>query len=64
MPITVTDELPAIAQLRHENVFVMPQSRASTQEIRPMRLAILNLMPNKVETEVQFISYWPIRLCK
>ncbi|WP_462173846.1 homoserine O-succinyltransferase [Pseudoalteromonas xiamenensis] len=55
MPITVKDDLPAIAKLRHENVFVMPQSRALTQEIRPMRLAILNLMPNKVETEVQFI---------
>ncbi|GMM82966.1 homoserine O-succinyltransferase [Pseudoalteromonas sp. MTN2-4] len=55
MPITVKDELPAIATLRHENVFVMPKSRARTQEIRPMRLAILNLMPNKVETEVQFI---------
>ncbi|WP_404394414.1 homoserine O-succinyltransferase [Pseudoalteromonas phenolica] len=55
MPITVKDELPAIATLRQENVFVMPKSRARTQEIRPMRLAILNLMPNKVETEVQFI---------
>ncbi|ESP95445.1 MULTISPECIES: homoserine O-succinyltransferase [Pseudoalteromonas] len=55
MPITVKDELPAIARLRHENVFVMPKSRAMSQEIRPMRLAILNLMPNKVETEVQFI---------
>ncbi|SFB83557.1 homoserine O-succinyltransferase [Pseudoalteromonas denitrificans] len=55
MPITVQDQLPAIAALRNENVFVMPQSRAKTQEIRPMRLAILNLMPNKVETEVQFI---------
>ena len=33
MPITVTDELPAISQLRHENVFVIPQSRASTQEM-------------------------------
>jgi homoserine O-succinyltransferase/O-acetyltransferase len=55
MPITVTDELPAIARLRQENVFVMPKTRAKTQEIRPMRLAILNLMPNKVETEVQFI---------
>ncbi|MEM0513862.1 homoserine O-succinyltransferase [Pseudoalteromonas sp. YIC-827] len=55
MPITVQDALPAISQLRQENVFVMPKSRASTQEIRPMRLAILNLMPNKVETEVQFI---------
>ncbi len=55
MPITVKDELPAIARLRQENVFVMPKSRARSQEIRPMRLAILNLMPNKVETEVQFI---------
>jgi homoserine O-succinyltransferase len=55
MPITVKDELPAIARLRQENVFVMPKTRAKTQEIRPMRLAILNLMPNKVETEVQFI---------
>ncbi|MBQ4844969.1 homoserine O-succinyltransferase [Pseudoalteromonas sp. MMG005] len=55
MPITVKDELPAIVQLRQENVFVMPKSRAKSQEIRPMRLAILNLMPNKVETEVQFI---------
>ena len=55
MPITVKDALPAITALRQENVFVMPQSRARTQEIRPMRLAILNLMPNKIETEVQFI---------
>lgn len=55
MPITVRDQLPAINALRQENVFVIPQSRAQTQEIRPMRLAILNLMPNKVETEVQFI---------
>lgn len=55
MPITVRDQLPAINTLRQENVFVMPESRAKTQEIRPMRLAILNLMPNKVETEVQFI---------
>ena len=55
MPITVKDELPEIVQLRQENVFVMPKSRAKSQEIRPMRLAILNLMPNKVETEVQFI---------
>jgi homoserine O-succinyltransferase len=55
MPITVRDQLPAINTLRQENVFVMPHSRADSQAIRPMRLAILNLMPNKVETEVQFI---------
>lgn len=55
MPITVEDELPAIARLRHENVFVMPKRVQKPKKYAPMRLAILNLMPNKVETEVQFI---------
>lgn len=55
MPIKVKDELPAIDALLSENVFVMPASRANSQDIRPMRLGILNLMPNKVETEVQLI---------
>lgn len=55
MPITVRDELPAIDQLQRENVFVMRQSRAEHQDIRPLKLAILNLMPNKVETETQLI---------
>lgn len=55
MPITVKDFLPAIDILRKENIYVMPKTRAVTQEIRPIKIAILNLMPNKSETETQFI---------
>ncbi|MBT9432168.1 homoserine O-succinyltransferase [Candidatus Sodalis endolongispinus] len=55
MPIRVFDELPAVNFLRNENVFVMTSSRASTQEIRPLKVLILNLMPKKIETENQFL---------
>ncbi|QWA10952.1 homoserine O-succinyltransferase [Sodalis ligni] len=55
MPIRVLDELPAVNFLRNENVFVMTTSRASTQEIRPLKVLILNLMPKKIETENQFL---------
>lgn len=51
MPIRVQDELPAVNFLRDENVFVMTTSRATTQEIRPLKVLILNLMPKKIETE-------------
>ena len=47
MPIRVPDELPAVNFLREENVFVMTTSRASGQEIRPLKVLILNLMPKK-----------------
>lgn len=47
MPIRVPDELPAVSFLRNENVFVMASSRAKTQEIRPLKVLILNLMPKK-----------------
>ena len=50
MPIRVPDELPAVNFLREENVFVMTTSRASGQEIRPLKVLILNLMPKKIET--------------
>ncbi|MDK9759348.1 homoserine O-succinyltransferase, partial [Vibrio sp. D173a] len=43
MPIRIPDQLPASDVLREENIFVMPLSRASTQEIRPLRVLILNL---------------------
>lgn len=49
MPIRVPDELPAVNFLREENVFVMTTSRASGQEIRPLKVLILNLMPKKIE---------------
>ncbi|MFI2994044.1 homoserine O-succinyltransferase [Klebsiella aerogenes] len=55
MPIRVQDELPAVNFLRDENVFVMTTSRATTQEIRPLKVLILNLMPKKIETENQFL---------
>lgn len=55
MPIRVPDELPAVNFLRQENVFVMTTSRAMHQEIRPLKVLILNLMPKKIETENQFL---------
>ncbi|WP_039055778.1 homoserine O-succinyltransferase [Enterobacter sp. Bisph1] len=55
MPIRVQDELPAVNFLRDENVFVMTTSRATVQEIRPLKVLILNLMPKKIETENQFL---------
>lgn len=55
MPIRVADELPAVGVLRNENVFVMTDSRASHQDIRPLKVLLLNLMPKKIETENQFL---------
>ena len=55
MPIKIPDQLPALSILRQENIFVMSENRAASQEIRPMEVAILNLMPNKIETEVQIL---------
>ncbi len=47
MPIKVPDELPAVNFLRNENVFVMTDTRAHLQNIRPLKVLILNLMPKK-----------------
>ena len=55
MPIKIPDQLPALSVLDKENIFVMSEHRAANQEIRPMQVAILNLMPNKIETEVQIL---------
>tara|TARA_R110000744_G_scaffold117426_4_gene219602 strand:- start:98 stop:1048 length:951 start_codon:yes stop_codon:yes gene_type:complete len=55
MPIKIPNELPALTILDKENIFVMSERRAADQEIRPMEVAILNLMPNKIETEVQIL---------
>lgn len=55
MPLKIPDLLPASDILRNENIFVMPESRATTQEIRPLKVLILNLMPKKIETETQFL---------
>lgn len=55
MPIKIPDQLPALNILGNENIFVMSEHRAVNQDIRPMEVAILNLMPNKIETEVQIL---------
>ncbi|WP_434357179.1 homoserine O-succinyltransferase [Parasalinivibrio latis] len=55
MPIKIPDQLPATDILRQENIFVMSESRATTQEIRPLKVLLLNLMPKKIETETQFM---------
>ena len=55
MPIKIPDALPASRILESENIFVMTEDRAAHQDIRPLRIAILNLMPNKIETETQFL---------
>ena len=55
MPIKIPDKLPATAQLRKENIFVMTHERAISQDIRPLKIVILNLMPTKIETETQLL---------
>ena len=53
MPIKIPNELPAVRTLEDENIFVMTETRAITQDIRPLKILILNLMPTKVDTETQ-----------
>ena len=53
MPIKIPNALPARETLESENIFVMPETRALTQNIRPLRIALLNLMPTKIVTETQ-----------
>lgn len=55
MPITVPDGLPSIDLLRQENIFTINEARACHQDIRPLRILILNLMPKKIETETQLL---------
>ena len=53
MPINIPGDLPAVNVLERENIFVMTQRRAMTQDIRPLRILLLNLMPTKITTETQ-----------
>lgn len=55
MPIKVQGDLPAKAIIEKENIFIMDETRAIHQEIRPLKLALLNLMPLKEDTEIQFL---------
>jgi homoserine O-succinyltransferase len=65
MPLRLPDRLPAIDLLKHENIFVMGDERAHAQDIRPLRIAILNLMPLKITTEtdlIRLLSNTPLQL--
>lgn len=65
MPLRLPDKLPAIELLKKENIFVMDNSRATTQDIRPLRIVILNLMPLKITTEtdlVRLLSNTPLQM--
>ena len=53
MPIKIPNDLPAVQTLAEENIFVMTETRAITQDIRPLKILLLNLMPKKIETETQ-----------
>lgn len=55
MPIKIPNELPAYKTLTDENIFIMDETRAVTQDIRPLQIAIVNLMPTKIDTETQLI---------
>lgn len=55
MPIKIADKLPATKQLEKENIFVMTEKRAAKQDIRPLKIAIINLMPEKIKTETQLL---------
>ena len=65
MPLRLPDRLPAIDILKNENIFVMDNSRATSQDIRPLKIAILNLMPLKITTEtdlIRLLSNTPLQL--
>ena len=65
MPLRIPDKLPAIDILKQENIFVMTDQRATTQDIRPLRMVVLNLMPLKITTEtdlVRLLSNTPLQL--
>lgn len=65
MPLRLPDRLPAIEILKRENIFVMDESRAHNQDIRPLRLVVLNLMPLKITTEtdlIRLLSNTPLQI--
>ena len=65
MPVNVPISLPAVDALKAENIFVIDEQRASSQDIRPLRIAILNLMPLKIMTEtdlLRLLSNTPLQI--
>lgn len=65
MPLRLPDKLPAVDILKQENIFVMNESRAHTQDMRPLKIVVLNLMPLKITTEtdlIRLLSNTPLQL--
>ena len=65
MPVKVPSTLPAVEELRNENIFVIDEKRATSQDIRPLKIAILNLMPLKIMTEtdlLRLLSNTPLQI--
>ena len=65
MPLRLPDQLPAIELLKKENIFVMNETRAHTQMVRPLQIVVLNLMPLKITTEtdlVRLLSNTPLQI--
>ncbi len=57
MPIKIPNRLPAVERLESENIFVMTETRAAKQDIRPLKIVLVNLMPTKIATETQILRY-------
>ena len=55
MPVILPTDLPAVETLSAENIFIMNEKRALTQDIRPLEIGIVNLMPTKIATETQLL---------
>ena len=65
MPLRIPNQLPAIELLKKENIFVMDEARAHSQEIRPLKIVVLNLMPLKITTEtdlIRLLSNTPLQI--
>ena len=60
MPIKIPKDLPAYKLFKEENIFVMHNERADSQDIRPLKIGMLNLMPKKIEYENQILRYLSI----
>lgn len=61
MPIRIPNDLPAASALRSENIFVMTDTRAKTQDIRPLKILLLNLMPTKSPPKHSWRACWATR---
>ena len=64
MPIKIPRDLPAFKVLSEENIFVMNDERAVSQDIRPLKIAILNLMPKRFKQKINYLDIYLIHHCK